>query len=320
MSFPTAQPSYPDTQGNETLATAGGGVGLSGILDVYGVDLAAACAKIGTGSSTPVADSILAGTGTGVSTWKTSGVSIASLYINNGIMDFEGASGNMRFNANPDGGEYNIGVSATGTLALFGASTNTLSLKMLDGTIYTDTIGETTAANGVTIDGLNIKDGALNTANSVGASALDGIDKSLLTTDSNPYKFSVYRNAALTPGTADIVFDTENYDTNNNHDTSTGRYTAPVDGYYQLNAQIALTTTGANLGYGCDIKKNGTVIASWRAVMMYAGAYTHTATISTLAYATAGQYFTVAEGASSGKAVVVGAANTYFNGFLVSRT
>jgi len=41
-------------------------------------------------------------------------------------------------------------------------------------TITTNTINENTAANGVTIDGLNIKDGALNTANSVPNSALAG--------------------------------------------------------------------------------------------------------------------------------------------------
>lgn len=39
-------------------------------------------------------------------------------------------------------------------------------------TITTDTINENTSANGVTIDGLNIKDGALNTNNSVPGKAL----------------------------------------------------------------------------------------------------------------------------------------------------
>lgn len=37
----------------------------------------------------------------------------------------------------------------------------------VSGTVTTDTIAERTSANGVTIDGLNIKDGALNTNNSV---------------------------------------------------------------------------------------------------------------------------------------------------------
>lgn len=54
----------------------------------------------------------------------------------------------------------------------------------------------------------------------------------------NPYKFSVYRSAAFTPGSSaafvKIPFDTEIFDTNNNF--SSGTYTAPVAGYYQFNA------------------------------------------------------------------------------------
>ena len=201
----------------------------------------------------------------------------------------------------------------------FSADTTILSSKVnenFDG-IYDEFNGN--------IDNGNIKAGAAIATAKLASDA--GIVNAMIadstitpTKTTNPYKFSVYRNAALTPGTADIIFDTENFDTNNNFDTTNGRYTAPVDGYYQLNAQIALTTTGANLGFGVDIKKNGTAVASWRSVMMYAGAYTHTATISTLVYATAGQYFTVTEGASSSRPVVTGASNTYFNGFLVSRT
>lgn len=51
QSFPTSVPSYSDTVATETLATAGGGRGLSTILDDYGLDIAAIAAKLGVDSS-----------------------------------------------------------------------------------------------------------------------------------------------------------------------------------------------------------------------------------------------------------------------------
>lgn len=69
QSFPTTNPTYPDTTGAETLGTAGGGYGLSRILDDYGLDISAIAAKVGTGSSTASAGKVLRATGTGTSTW-----------------------------------------------------------------------------------------------------------------------------------------------------------------------------------------------------------------------------------------------------------
>lgn len=76
--------------------------------------------------------------------------------------------------------------------------------------------------------------------NSITAAKVDGIDKSLLTTDSNPYKFRVRRAAALSLVSitwTKVVFDTEDFDTNNNF--ASGTYTAPVAGFYQFNARIS---------------------------------------------------------------------------------
>jgi hypothetical protein len=69
QSFPTSVPSYPDTTGSEALGTAGSGKGLSGILDDYGLDIAAVATKIGTGSSTPTSGKVLRASGTGTSVW-----------------------------------------------------------------------------------------------------------------------------------------------------------------------------------------------------------------------------------------------------------
>jgi hypothetical protein len=63
----------------------------------------------------------------------------------------------------------------------------------------------------------------------------------------NPYKFSAYRNAALNSpnaATATVVYDVELYDTNNNFSTSTGLYTAPINGFYRFTGTVQVTEAG----------------------------------------------------------------------------
>ena len=58
----------------------------------------------------------------------------------------------------------------------------------------------------------------------------------------NPYKFFAYRSSAWSTNGATaglVTFNTEDYDTNSNFDTATGKYTAPVDGYYHFSYSIA---------------------------------------------------------------------------------
>jgi hypothetical protein len=77
----------------------------------------------------------------------------------------------------------------------------------------------------------------------------------MLTTDdllaSNPYKFSAYKsaNSSYNDGsTNDVVFNSESYDTNNNFNTTTGRYTVPVTGYYWIGASVRIGTNNAGSG------------------------------------------------------------------------
>lgn len=137
----------------------------------------------------------------------------------------------------------------------------------------------------------------------------------------NPYKFSVYRAAALTPGAAMIIFDTKEFDTGTNYSTVDGKFTAPIAGFYQFNASIQATFTAANTGIAISLIKNGTVVKTGSIfVVMYAGVYNDGVNISTILQLAAGDYIQVQESASSGKPLVTGAANTWFNGFLVSAT
>lgn len=89
--------------------------------------------KVGTGANTPTASTLLFGTGTGTSAWTqlTSAQLLATL------------------------------TDETGTGSAVFATTPTLVTPKVD------TINESTPANGVTIDGLNIKDNKLNTNDSV---------------------------------------------------------------------------------------------------------------------------------------------------------
>src|SRR5690606_11545670 len=89
--------------------------------------------KVGTGASTPAANQILRGTGTGTSAWG--GLTSAQLAA---ILSDE-----------------------TGTDKVVYSTTPTFVTPKVD------TINEATSGNGVTIDGLSVKDGQLNTNNAV---------------------------------------------------------------------------------------------------------------------------------------------------------
>lgn len=73
--------------------------------------------------------------------------------------------------------------------------------------ITTNTINENTAANGVTIDGLNIKDGALATANSVPNAALAGsIDQAKILTNTLGYaEITTAFATTTTPAAVDVT-------------------------------------------------------------------------------------------------------------------
>lgn len=73
----------------------------------------------------------------------------------------------------------------------------------------------------------------------------------------NPYKFSAYRSSAYTgAGATPLVMNAESFDTGNNHSTSTGLFTAPVNGFYFFEMQIT-QATGAFAYMWATIFKNG---------------------------------------------------------------
>ena len=69
--------------------------------------------------------------------------------------------------------------------------------------------------------------------------------------------FLAYQTTVQSVANATVVkinFDTEVFDTNNNFDTSNGRFTPTVAGYYQINLTISLQISGNSIGM---LFKNG---------------------------------------------------------------
>lgn len=107
-------------------------------------NIEALCAKLGIGAATPIANRLLTGTGAGTSDW--------SKVSPNGTI---------------------VGTTDTQTLTNKTLTSPTINTPtIVNPTLQTDTISEYTSANGVTIDGLNIKDGVITTVGAVGTAAL----------------------------------------------------------------------------------------------------------------------------------------------------
>ena len=89
--------------------------------------------------------------------------------------------------------------------------------------------------------------------------------------------FSAYMSATQSISNTTItkiVFNTENFDTNSNYDTSTYRFTPTVAGYYQFSARIATPTSGTGITYIYIGKNNDTGLGLNSAVGNNAGGLT----------------------------------------------
>jgi hypothetical protein len=155
-------------------------------------------------------------------------------------------------------------------------------------------------------------------ANTITPKALTDIEQQLY----NPYKFSVYRNAAWTPGNtvfAKVQFDTELYDTNSNFDNVTNyRYTAPKAGFYHFASRAGSSIGTASLSILSLYKNGSEILRGPSAVSSVAAQVIGCGVVGDLQLS-ASDYVEVWCDAAGG-AGDTGAPYTYFSGFLVSQT
>lgn len=158
----------------------------------------------------------------------------------------------------------------------------------------------------------------------VTAAKLDGIDRSLLTVDSNPYKFFAYYNgtANLVGGPTIFTFSSELYDTNSNYDTSAYKYTAPVNGFYRFYAQVWCQSLSDGNAVAAYVYVNGAEVG--RNVNVTGATTDCACNIVQTLQLTAGDYVQIYVYNSQGTRNYVSKTGnsylSYFEGHLISRT
>lgn len=167
------------------------------------------------------------------------------------------------------------------------------------------------------VDSNNLANGAV-TVTKIASGA------TLPTVMQNPYKFLAYRNTTLTTSSTPIAFDTKLFDTGTNYDTTTGKFTAPVAGFYVFSAQVSLTYASTGDGIGITVLKNGaSYINLGIIVTTYNSSFTEESggTTPPISLA-ANDYIQILSNEQGGKTINIGAAplQTFFGGYLLSAT
>lgn len=143
----------------------------------------------------------------------------------------------------------------------------------------------------------------------------------------NPYKFSAYlsSNTAIASATQKIALGSELFDTNSDFDSTTNyRYTAPVDGFYQIDAQAGIATSGmgTNESAALALYKNGSLLLRSEQVNGSGDAFRlPRPRLSGLIQLSASDYlelYVIMGGVY--RDITGGSSITYFTGYLVSRT
>lgn len=191
------------------------------------------------------------------------------------------------------------------------------SPTITNATFSSDVITGYTTSNSGSLYGINVTTGQITTSSSVLPAALaTAIPYSKFY---NPYKFNYYRNSALTLTSAaftTLIYDTVTFDTGSNYSNSTGKFTAPVAGFYQFQAIINCQTAPATNITLSLFKNVSTEVA--RGVQAFAG-NVNAVIVSALISLSASDTIQVQYFSSTAVAISTGIV-TQFSGYLVSTT
>lgn len=219
------------------------------------------------------------------------------------------------------------------------------SIDITAGALLSDTISEHTAAAGVTVDGVLIKDGAIaksvvglgsvdNTSDATknaasvtltnktiagGSNTISGITPGMWT---NPYCFKAGASGTttLTDNTfTKVLVASEIYDYNSNFASST--YTAPVAGVYHFDAAFQIGSTIATpVSMIASFYVNGSESTRGAVVLPGAGNFGTSISADILLAANDTVDFYALQNSAGDETTVASAVNTWFSGHLVHRT
>jgi len=119
--------------------------------------------------------------------------------------------------------------------------------------------------------------------NTTGSQRLVVDSSGRITTPAQP-AFSAFNSVDFSTGQGAITYNSTAFNTGSNYSTSTGRFTAPVAGYYIFFHRL---TTSNNVGFESKIQINGTEVS--RSYMFATGSI-RTSTTSTIYYLNANDY------------------------------
>lgn len=136
------------------------------------------------------------------------------------------------------------------------------------------------------------------------------------------YKFSYYRNTAFSgsSGTNLITCDTSEFDTGSNYSTSTGKFTAPIAGFYEFSGAINAAVN--NGGWSQTLLyKNGTAVKAGSALEAFiASSQQAIATTVDAMLSLASSDYVQLYWVTNGVSIYTGPANTWFQGHIYSQT
>lgn len=183
------------------------------------------------------------------------------------------------------------------------ASNAVTTAKIADSNVTTAKIADLNVTTG------KLADGAVTTAKIADANVTsEKLDATIAC--------RAYRNAAMNltggGGEEKIILDAESFDLGSNWDTTNGRFTAPVTGYYHISAVLRLIDVGASNNCVIFIYVNG-------AAYCLANNYGTSASddlsveVSTIAPVTAGQYIEMYGDVSTTKAISASSTTTFMS-------